>query len=30
LDIPASLKLNNERGAKFSLPSGPNEIVVRF
>jgi hypothetical protein len=30
LDIPASLKLNNERGAKFSLPSGPNEVVIRF
>jgi hypothetical protein len=30
LDIPASLKLNKERGAKFNLPSGPNEVVVRF
>jgi hypothetical protein len=30
LDIPASLKLNQERGAKFSLPTGPNEVVVRF
>jgi hypothetical protein len=30
LDVPASLKLNAERGAKFNLPSGPNEIVVRF
>jgi hypothetical protein len=30
VDIPASLKLNQERGSKFSLPSRPNEIVVRF
>jgi hypothetical protein len=30
VDIPASLKLNKERGTKFSLPSGPNEVVVRF
>ena len=30
LDVPASLKLNAERGARFNLPSGPNEIVVRF
>jgi hypothetical protein len=30
VDLPASLKLNNERGAKFSLPSAPNEVVVRF
>jgi len=30
LDIPASLKLNKERGSKFNLPSGPNEVVVRF
>ncbi len=30
LDIPASLKLNRERGSKFNLPSGPNEVVVRF
>ena len=29
LNIPATLKTNQERGAKFSLPSGPNEIVVR-
>jgi len=29
LDIPATLKLNQERGGKFSLPSGPNEIVFR-
>lgn len=29
LDIPATLKLNQERGSKFSLPSGPNEVIVR-
>jgi hypothetical protein len=29
LDIPATLKLNQERGTKFSLPSGPNEVVFR-
>ena len=29
LDIPATLKLNRERGGKFSLPSGPDEVVFR-
>jgi len=29
LDLPATLKVNRERGGKFSLPSGPNEVVVR-
>lgn len=29
LDIPVTLELNRERGGKFSLPSGPNEVVVR-
>jgi hypothetical protein len=29
LDVPETLKLNQERGAKFSLPSGPNEVVIR-
>jgi hypothetical protein len=29
LDVPATLKLNEGRGAKFSLPSGPDEVVVR-
>jgi len=29
LDIPATLKLNRARGAKFSLPSGPNEVIFR-
>lgn len=30
VDIPASLKLNKDRGTKFNLPSGPNEVMVRF
>lgn len=30
LNLPASLKLNDERGSKFNLPSGPNEVVIRF
>ena len=29
LNVPATLKLNQERGAKFSLPSGPNEVMMR-
>ncbi|MGA3293158.1 MAG: hypothetical protein ABSE45_04145 [Candidatus Acidiferrales bacterium] len=29
LDVPETLKLNQERGAKFSLPSGPNEVIIR-
>jgi len=29
LDIPATLKMNRERGGRFSLPSGPNEVVFR-
>ncbi|MGH9504048.1 MAG: hypothetical protein ACRD20_14445 [Terriglobales bacterium] len=29
LDVPATLRLNQERGLKFVLPAGPNEIVVR-
>jgi hypothetical protein len=29
LDVPATLELNQERGAKFSLPSGPNEVMIR-
>jgi hypothetical protein len=29
LDVPATLKLNRERGTKFSLPSGPNEVIIR-
>jgi hypothetical protein len=30
LDIAASLKLNKDRGTKFNLPSGPNEVMIRF
>jgi len=30
VDIPASLKLNKDRGTKFNLASGPNEVVIRF
>jgi hypothetical protein len=29
LDIPATLKLNQQRGANFNLPSNPNEVMVR-
>jgi hypothetical protein len=29
LDVPATLKLNQERGARFSLPSGPDEVMIR-
>jgi hypothetical protein len=29
LDVPATLKLNQRRSAKFTLPSGPNEVVMR-
>jgi hypothetical protein len=29
LDIPATLKLNDERGSHFRLPSGPQEIIIR-
>ena len=29
LNVPATLKLNQERGGKFSLPSGPNEVIMR-
>jgi len=30
LDVPATLKLNQQRGAKFDLPSSPSEVMVRF
>ncbi len=30
LNVPATLKLNQERGVKFKLPSGPNEVVIGF
>ncbi|HUZ45378.1 MAG TPA: hypothetical protein VMW54_01950 [Terriglobia bacterium] len=29
LDVPATLRVNQERGVKFNLPSAPNEVVVR-
>lgn len=29
LDIPATLKQNRDRGVKFELPSGPNEVMLR-
>jgi hypothetical protein len=30
LDVPATLKLNQERGLNFTLPSGPQEVVIRM
>lgn len=30
LNIPATIKLNQKRGVRFRLPSGPNEIMVGF
>ena len=29
LDVPATLRLNQERGLKFMLPSGPHEVIMR-
>jgi hypothetical protein len=29
LDVPTTLKLNQERGVKFMLPTSPNEVVTR-
>ena len=29
LDVPATLRLNQERGVKFVLPASPNEVMVR-
>ena len=29
LDLPATLKQNQQRGVKFDLPSGPDEVVIR-
>jgi hypothetical protein len=29
LDVPATLKLNQERGLKFVLPASSNEVVIR-
>jgi hypothetical protein len=28
LDVPATLKVNGERGTHFRLPSGPNEMMI--
>ncbi len=28
LDVPATLKVNGERGTHFRLPSGPNEVMI--
>ena len=29
LDVPATLKLNQERGVNFRMPASPNEVVIR-
>jgi hypothetical protein len=29
LDVPATLKQNQQRGVKFELPSGPDEVILR-
>jgi hypothetical protein len=29
LDLPATAKANEQRGVKFELPSGPNEVMIR-
>jgi hypothetical protein len=29
LDLPATLKQNQNRGVKFELPSGPDEVMIR-
>jgi hypothetical protein len=29
LDVPATLKLNQERGLNFALPASPNEVITR-
>jgi hypothetical protein len=29
LNVPETLRLNQQRGAQFRLPSGPNEVMVR-
>jgi len=29
LDVPATMKINQERGVKFVLPASPNEVVMR-
>jgi len=29
LDLPATLKQNQDRGVRFELPSGPDEVMIR-
>ena len=29
LDLPATFQQNRERGVKFTLPAGPNQVVTR-
>ncbi len=29
LDVPATLQQNHQRGVRFDLPSGPDEVVIR-
>ena len=29
LNIPATVKRNQERGVNFELPAGPNEVILR-
>ena len=29
LDVPATLRQNQQRGVKFELPSGPDEVMIR-
>jgi hypothetical protein len=29
LDVPATLKQNQQRGVKFDLPAGPDEVILR-
>jgi hypothetical protein len=29
LDVPTTLKLNQDRGVKFILPTSPNQVVIR-
>jgi len=29
LDVPATLKINEEHGSKFRFPSGPQEVLIR-
>jgi hypothetical protein len=29
LDVPATLKQNQQRGVRFDLPAGPDEVIIR-